>query len=67
MNISSGKIYSSRGLKPMKEINLMDICQIAQRDEIEMNETACSDEVENTSSKEELYFRIIQHMVSCIE
>ena len=51
----------------MKEINLMDICQIAQRDEIEMNETACSDEVENTTSKEELYFRIIQHMVSCIE
>lgn len=51
----------------MKEINLKDVCKIAQRDSLEMNYGEeeiidYSEHEENTYSKEDLYFRIIQSL-----
>ena len=51
----------------MNEINLKDVCKIAQRDSLEMNYDEeeiidYSEHEENTYSKEDLYFRIIQSL-----
>ena len=66
MNISSGKYINITGVKIMKDISLQDIL-IDQQDSVEMDDKGWSDDCEKVPTKEDLYCRLIQYLVTSTE